>query len=284
MSQSVLVLGAKGTLGQELVNTFTTAGYTVTAWDRENLDITAPEAKAAILSLSPNVILNATGYNAVDKAESDPAAKELAFALNTHAPEMLAEAAKELGAVFVNYSTDFVFKGDRKEGYLEIDEPNPVSAYGQSKAEGEKRVQAVGGKYYIIRLSRLFGKPGISEMSKKSFVDIMKDKQNLETADLVNEESGSPTYAPDLAQFTLSLIKDLPAFGIYHGANSGQCNWYEWALEIFRLLNSSVKVNPISGVAMNRPAERPQFSALVNTKRPAQRSWQEALQEYLLSQ
>lgn len=281
MSQTILILGAKGTLGQELARVFSAAGYLVTAWDREDVDITTSAAKEKIITLNPRIIINATGYNAVDKAESEPEAKNLAFLLNATAPKMLAETAKEIDAVFVNYSTDFVFKGDRPEGYLETDTPNPISVYGQSKAEGEKLVSAVGGKYYIIRLSRLFGKPGASELSKKSFVDIMKDKQSLETVDVVNEESGSPTYAPDLAHFTLSLIQDLPSFGIYHGANSGQCNWYEWALEIFKLLKAPIQVNSISGMAMSRPAKRPQYSALVNTKRPPQRSWSEALREYL---
>ncbi len=277
--QKILILGAKGTLGQELVKTFSKENE-VLAWDREELDLLSPDAKVKVLAVEPKIIINATGYNAVDKAESDPLEKDLCYKINAEVPQMLAECAKELGATFVNYSTDYVFSGE-KGGYREDEQPDPNTEYGKSKLAGENNLQAVGGQYYIIRPSRIFGKPGNSAMSKKSFVDIMVEKKNDIEIKVVNDEYGSPTYAPDLAQFTKKLIEEKLPFGIYHGTNSGMCSWYEWAKEIFNILCVNPKLTPISGQEFIRPAKRPVNSSLVNTKFSLQRSWQSALKEYL---
>ncbi len=279
--QKILILGYKGTLGQALMVEFNSVDYEVIGWDREDIDITSPDLEDKILVLAPQVIINSTGYNAVDKAESDPKEKETCFAINSEAPKRLVEIAKKMDAIFVNYSTDFVFKGDKEEGYVEDDVPNPISVYGESKYLGEKNVQAVDGRYYIIRPSRIFGKSGISDQSKKSFVDMIVGKQDDAEIKVVNEEKGSPTYAPDLAKFTRMLIKEQKPFGIYHGTNSGACTWYEWAEEIFKILNKNPKLIPVSDSEFIRPAQRPMFSALLNTKTLPQRSWQEALREYL---
>jgi dTDP-4-dehydrorhamnose reductase len=278
--KKVIILGAKGTLGQYLVEEFK-KDYEVLAWDREDFDITGDGFKEKIISVIPDIIINATGYNAVDKAETDEKEKALAYLINGQAPKTIAEAAKEINGIFVNFSTDFVFKGDKQEGYKEDDATNPVSEYGKSKLEGEKNVQAVGGKYYIIRPSRIFGRAGTGASSKKSFVDIMLGKINDEEIRLVNEEKGSPTYAPDLARFVRALIESGKPYGIYHGTNSGACNWYEWAQEIFAQVGRSPKLIPVKSSEFFHPAPRPMFSELINTKMPEQRSWQEALREYL---
>lgn len=277
----ILILGAKGTLGQALIQEFNDFNYQVTAWDREEADLTDASTKEKILNLKPEIIINATGYNAVDKCEVDNQEKELAFKINAEVPEMLAQTAKELNAIFVNYSSDNVFFGDKESGYREDDLPNPINVYGKSKFEGEKLVQAVGGKYYIIRPSRIFGIPGISAMSKKTFIDIMIDKKNETEIKLVHEEKSSPTYAPDLAKFTRELVESNKPFGIYHGANQGACTWYEWAAEIFKIVGFSPKLTPVPRSGFPRPSKCPMFSELLNTKTPLQRSWQDALREYL---
>ncbi|KKQ40531.1 MAG: dTDP-4-dehydrorhamnose reductase [Candidatus Magasanikbacteria bacterium GW2011_GWA2_37_8] len=279
--KSILILGAKGTLGQALLQEFSHSDYQVTAWDREEADLTDVSTKEKILNLQPEIIVNATGYNVVDKCEVDSVEKEMAFKINATVPEMLAQIAKDLNAIFVNYSSDYVFKGDKESGYTENDLPDPASIYGESKFEGEKLVQAVGGKYYIIRPSRMFGTAGISIMSKKNFVDIMVGKKDETEIKVVNEERSSPTYAPDLAKFTRVLIEENKPFGIYHGANSGACTWYEWAEEIFKIIGANPKLAAVSGDEFPRPAKRPQFSELLNTKMPPQRSWQDALRAYL---
>lgn len=274
----ILVLGAKGMLGQELVKIF--SDQEIASWEREELDITDKERVfEKIKNLKPDVILNTAAYNAVDKAEEE---KNAAFAVNAEAVKYLAEAAKEIGSIFVHYGTDYVFDGTKKQGYAEDEAPNPQSVYARSKAKGEEYSREIGGKFYLIRLSRLFGKAGTGGGAKKSFVDLIlnlaKEKKEME---VVNEELSSPTYAPDLAKLTREIIGNKMPYGIYHGANGGSCTWYELANAALKLKNVSCKLIPVSAGRFPRSAVRPEYSILLNTKLPPARSWQEALEEYL---
>lgn len=271
-----LILGAKGMLGQELVKAF--ADTDVFAWDREECDVLSSACEEKIRALAPDIILNAVAYNDVDRAEGE--GKELAFRLNAEAPGNLARIAREIGATFVHYGTDFVFDG-AKGSYAEEDEPNPLSVYGSSKLKGEQAVLGSGARAYVIRLARLFGKPAISEGGKKSFVDLMLDlATKKDHLDLVDDEIASPTYAPDLARATRAIIENYPP-GLYHAANSGKCSWYELAKTTFQLKGWAIDITPVSGPAFPRPAKRPCDASLVSGKLPAQRSWQEALEAYL---
>jgi dTDP-4-dehydrorhamnose reductase len=142
-------------------------------------------------------------------------------------------------------------------------------------------IEKVGGKYYIIRLSRLFGIKGTSEMSKRTFVDIMMAEIDKEELEVGNTEVSSLTYAPDLAHLTRMIIEDGREPGIYHGSNEDQCTWYEWAKEIFHILGKGPKVIPAAHTLTPKTLKHPQYSGLINTKLPKQRSWQEALREFL---
>lgn len=276
----ILIIGAKGMLGQELAGVF--QNKALTSWDLGDIDITSEDgAREKITALRPDVIINAAAYNAVDRAEEE---KERANLLNGYAPGYLAKIASEIGAIFFHYSTDYVFGGDKKEGYLENDAPNPVNVYGISKFLGEREALANSKKCYIVRLSRLFGKIGDGQRAKKSFVDAMldlaKEKNEIKA---INEEASSPTYAPDLAARTRYILEyDLP-YGIYHAANSGFCTWHEFAKEIFKLKNIGLNLIKSKAEDFPRKAARPKFSVLLNTKLPAMRDWREALKEYLES-
>jgi len=265
-------------LGTELVKVF--FDKNVTAWDMEDLDITSKEhVKEKVRTLSPDVIINAAAYNAVDKAEEE---KEKANILNGYAPGYLAEIANDINATIVHYSTDYVFEGEKKEGYTEDDVPNPISAYGSSKFLGEKEVQEKNKKHYIIRLSRLFGKTGSGTAVKKSFADIMLDLAKGEKEiKVIDEEVSSPTYAPDLAKRTKMILETAQPFGIYHAANSGSCTWYEFAKEVFNIMGIEKEIVKISGDGLKRLAQRPQYSVLLNTKLPEARHWTLALRDYL---
>lgn len=267
-------------LGQELVKIFSKNDFDVVAWDKAELDLSTNNFSENIVALKPAIIINASGYNKVDMAETDDAEKKLAFVVNAEAPKILAETAKSIGAIFVNYSTDFVFDGVKAGGYTETDTPNPLSVYGETKYLGEKNVESVGGEYYIIRPARIFGRQGSGD-GKKSFVQIMLEKSDLPEVKVVSDERGSITYAPDLAQFTFDLISHKAKPGIYHGANSGSCSWFEWAEEIFRLIGKSPKLIPISSSEFNNPAKRPVDSTLVNTKTALQKPWGDALREFI---
>ncbi len=282
--KKLLILGAKGTLGQALITEFQPI-YEVVPWDREDIDVTETDkTREKITELKPDVIINATAINAVDKIEEDVAMFELAKNINGDAVGELAQIAKELGSIFVHYSTDYVFDGEAGRAYIETDTPNPISKYAETKLLGETLTQQNGEKFYIIRLSRLFGKAGTSEMSKKSFVDTMLTLATQKGyLDVVNDQSGSPTYAPDLANFTRRLIEENKSYGIYHGANDGGCTWYDWAKKVFELKNITIDVAPVSYTQFPRPAKAPKYSVLENTKMPKQRSWEDALKEYLNS-
>lgn len=272
-------------LGQELVGEFSSHKYEVVDWDKEELDITDYIVTAAKISdLHPDIVINAVAHNAVDKIEEDESVFELAKKINGEAVGNLAGICKELNSILVHYSSDYVFKGDKREGYKEDDQVDPVNKYGQTKVIAEKQILDIGGKFYIIRLSKLFGKPAASAGAKKSFVDTMiwlATEGGKNHLDIVDEENGCITYAPDLAKFTRVIIEGSRSFGIYHGSNSGVCSWYEWAKEIFKIKKINIDITPVSGDKFPRPAKRPMYSELLNTKLPLQRNWREALNEYL---
>jgi len=281
--KKVIIIGAKGMLGQDLVKVFQESGrYEMVAWDMDNLDITKrDEAFAKLKEIGPDIVINSAAYNAVDKAE-EPEGFELAMAVNALGPKNLAEYCKENNIVFVTYSSDYVFRGDKKEGYRENDIPNPVSKYGQTKYEGEKNVQIVGGNYYLIRTAKLFGKEGAGQNVKKSFADTMIElSEKMPELKVVDEEWSCFTYTPDLAEATLILIEENKPFGIYHITNSEPCTWYGYAKTLFEILGKKVKISPVSASTFPRPAKRPDFSVLLNTKLPPLRSYREALREFL---
>jgi dTDP-4-dehydrorhamnose reductase len=280
----ILVTGASGMLGQDIVNTFADAGHEVVATDRADLDITNPEAvEATIAKIIPDAIINTAAFNFVDKIE-DPAVFPLAYAINTEGPGNLARAASKHNIPFVHYSTDYVFAGDKPDGYVETDKPNPISKYGKTKAAGEKLVQAAGGKWYILRLSKIFGNPGASADSKESFVQMMlrlaKEKPVLK---VVDEEVGANSYTKDIAQTTLEILTKNGPSGIYHVVNEGGgVTWYEFAREIFEIVGVTTPCEPVSSNEFpQRPAARPKFARLLNTKLPKLRDRKDALREFL---
>jgi dTDP-4-dehydrorhamnose reductase len=303
----VLIIGAKGMLGQELVKVFKKdKSYEVFGWDRDEVDITKEkELGTKIKKLKPKIIINAAAYNAVDKAE-EKKEFEIAKKINGKAPGYLAKIAKDIKATFVHYSSDYVFNGEPQIelepagctgscagcglhqgfapqiGFNEDARTEPISNYGRSKLLGEKEVRKVRGKDYIIRLSKLFGKPAKTEGAKKSFFEIMLElgKKSKEVRG-VDGEVSCFTYAPDLAKKTKEIVESKKPFGIYHVVNSDPCTWYEAVLELYKQAKIKTKVIPVSGDEFPRPAKRPEYSVLLNTKLNPVRSYKDALKEYL---
>jgi len=284
MSQ-VIILGSKGMLGQELVLGFKKFGYDTLGLDQEDIDITdSKDMESKLVPHKPRIIINAAAYNNVDKIEESPETYSLARNVNAKAVGNLASLCRKINTIFIHYSSDYVFKGDNQSGYSEGSVIDPINKYGETKAEGEKLLMENGDKYYLIRLSRLFGKPATGTDAKKSFVDniIALAKEGKKTSlDLVDEEYSCPTYAPDLADFTRELLESSRPYGIYHGANSGACTWYEFGKKALELKKIKIDLNPVSGDKFARPAKRPAFSELLNTRLLAQRRWESALEEYL---
>ena len=303
----ILILGANGMLGQELTKLFKKDnGYKVLAWDQADLDITKETAVyRKIKVVMPQIIINAAAYNAVDKCEENKKELTLAKKINGLAPGYLAKTAKKIGAILIHYSTDYIFDGNpdipeptgcthscsscglHKDfvpqiGFVEDANPNPISNYGQSKLIGEKELAKNIKKYYLIRTSKLFGKPAQVDGAKKSFFDLMLElgEKNKEIR-AVDEEISCFTYAPDLAKKTKEIIESKKPFGIYHIVNSGPCTWYEATLELYRQAKIKATVTPVASTEFPRPAKRPAYSVLLNTKLNPLRDWKEALREYL---
>ena len=314
--QKVIILGSKGMLGQELVNVFTEdkKNYEVIAWDRDDIDVrNSEELKSKIISVMPDIVFNAVAYNAVDACEEDDEEYEKAKLLNGVLPKELAMLSKNLGFTLVHYSTDYVFDGKRpiyKGGaknprccgqgcedcmymgpeeklpffaYHENDECHPVSRYGRTKLMGEENVEKNAKDYYIIRLSKLFGKPASSALGKKSFFDIMlelgKTKKEVQ---VIDGETSKFTYAPDLAKTSKEIFEKNMDSGIYHVANEGAVTWYKGVVELYKIANLDTKIIPVSPDTFARSAQRPDSSVLKVTKIKPLRHYSQALKEYIV--
>jgi dTDP-4-dehydrorhamnose reductase len=283
MIKRVLIIGSHGMLGQDLVKVFEEdMNWEVFAYDKEDIDITSEKSlREKIDKIEPRVVINAIGYNAVDKCETDEIEFELAKKINGYGPGILAKICKEKDIPLVHYVSDYIFDGERGE-YTEEDRPIPISNYGRSKLLGEEEIKKNTDKYYLIRTSKLFGKPGKSKMSKRSFFDTMielsKDNSLLK---IVDEERSCFTYTPDLALETKNMIEEKIPFGVYHVINEGACTWYEAVCELFRLTRIETEVIPVPASEFPRPAKRPKSSVLLNTKLKPLRNYKEALKEYL---
>ncbi|MDD4900597.1 MAG: dTDP-4-dehydrorhamnose reductase [Patescibacteria group bacterium] len=281
----VLILGAQGGLGQQLVKVFT-VDHEVIAWDKGEVDITDRELILKKVSdVKPELVINAAAYNAVDRCEESEEEYDLAKKINIDGPKFLAEACLPIGALLVHYSSNYVFAGDKAAGYFENDEPKPVNRYGKTKLHGEKRILELSGrglKWYIIRTSKLFGPAGASAMAKPDFFSLMLGQAaEKKIIKVVDSEASCFTYTPDLAKATKELIQAGKNYGIYHLVNSGACTWYESALELFKVANLNVKVISIAADQLIRPAKRPKYAVLLNTKLPQLRDYRQALGEYL---
>lgn len=276
--QNILILGAKGMLGQRLAKELEGP----VTWDREEVDVLDfPALRDKILSLParPSAIINCIAYNDVDGAETSP---EAAFALNAEFVGKLAEFCKQVGMPLAHFSTNYVFDGEKGE-YTEEDQPNPLSIYGKSKYEGERLALANTDKLYLIRTSVIFGPKGESAVSKRSFVELMLDMAaKTDTIKAIDDEINSVTLVTDLARAVKFLVTEKKPYGIYHVANVGAASWYDLAKEIFFVLKKKINIIPVPSSEFPRMARRPKKSVLINTKLYALQPWPEAVKEFLV--
>ena len=231
----ILVPGKTGQVGWELQSALAPLG-TVIALDRKQMDLSNPDSvRRAIRDAKPEIIVNAAGYTTVDKAEAEP---ELAMKVNGDAPGIMAEEAKRLNAIFIHYSTDYVYDGKLDRPYTEEDATNPVNRYGMTKLAGERAIEAVGGKYLILRASWVYANRGSNFVL--TILRLAREKPKLT---VVSDRTGSPTWARALAEATASLLrrKELIAghSGIYHLSAAGHPSRYEFASDIVRLMRDA---------------------------------------------
>jgi dTDP-4-dehydrorhamnose reductase len=288
----VLILGATGQLGWELKQSFADVPQ-IRALDRSAADLAAPAQLAQIVrDVQPDVILNAAAYTAVDRAESEP---ELARAVNATAPRVLAEEAARANALLVHYSTDYVFDGTKNGPWVETDPVGPLNVYGASKLEGERAIAEVGGKFLIFRTSWVYGPRGSNFLL--TMLRLGRDRELLK---VVDDQTGAPTTAPELARATREVVDQVlgggcgqpgGCSGVYHMSCSGTVTWCGFAQMIFAqgaalLGGKKPKVQPIPTSDYPTPAKRPHNSVLSNGKLFEKfgvrlSSWEAALDEVL---
>ncbi|WP_244863581.1 dTDP-4-dehydrorhamnose reductase [Paenibacillus cisolokensis] len=274
----ILVSGAGGQLGRELVGIKVPPSVKVTGMSRKEWDVTDLNRCREVTSmLRPDVIIHCAAYTAVDRAESDP---DDAYRINAEGTRNVAVAAREAGAKLVYISTDYVFDGQSNVPYKEDDEPNPQTVYGKSKWAGEQFVQSLHDRYFIVRTSWVYGRYGSNFV--KTMLKLGREKKRLT---VVHDQIGSPTYTLDLARFLLELSQT-DFYGVYHATNRGACSWYQFAKAIFEESGMEVEVEPCTTAEFPRPAPRPPYSVLDHAQIRMQgfgdmRPWREALRHFL---
>ena len=268
--ERILLLGATGQVGMALKRTLPALG-TLEACDRSKIDLgSASMIRSAVREFKPTLIINAAAYTTVDRAESEA---ELAMAINGVAPGVLAEEAKNLGALLVHYSTDYVFDGTKPEAYLEDDPARPLSVYGQTKLAGERAIRNARGSYLIFRTSWVYGNEGTNFM--KTMLRLAKERDHLR---VVADQIGAPTTSQAIATATAECLARFRArpdqetlTGVYHMTCAGQTSWHGFALAIFDEFSAHgdfkrPKVEAISTQEYPTAAKRPLNSILCNAK------------------
>jgi dTDP-4-dehydrorhamnose reductase len=271
----IALTGSDGMLGSDVSNVF--KDVELTTFTLNDFDITDLDKTVSIIrNAKPDYLLHTAAYTDVDGSELDP---EKAYLINGKGARNVTIACEEIRCPVIYISTDYVFDGDRKEPYDEWDTTNPVNRYGLSKLLGERFVMSLTNRFYIVRTSWLYGRNG------KNFVGtILRLLSEKEEIEVVDDQTGSPTYTYDLAVKLRELIGR--GYGIYHITNTSQCSWHGFAVEIAKLKGINKKVKPITSDKFKRPARRPSFSVLDNTMLRLEgikelRHWKEALKEYL---
>lgn len=292
--KKIIIFGSEGNLGGQLMRILGNE-YRLVCLDKKDLDIRNKEEVFNIVeNHNPDIIINTVAYNAVDKCEENEEEYAKAKLLSADATGFSAQAALNIGALHIHYSSDYVFgaydgedlkKIKKQGGFKEDDEPRPNCNYARAKLMGEKEVLKYaqeGLKYYIIRTSKLFGPKGVSELAKASFFETMlKFSEEKNKLDVVDGEESCFTYTFDLAKETLKLIEEKKDFGIYHIVNRNSYTWFDALKLFFNLKKIKTELNPVSSDFFPRLAKRPEYSALKNTKLKPMRKLKEALKEYI---
>ncbi len=286
----LLLLGNTGQLGSDLQEFLPRLG-TLRGLDYPEIDMADVDSiRTVVRDAAPDVIINATAYTAVDRAEREP---ELALRINGQGPGFLAEEARRCNALLIHYSTDYVFNGKKDKPYLENDLTSPLGIYGQSKLEGEKAVQQVHANYLIFRTSWVYSLRNDSGFVKK----VLQWSRQHETLRIVDDQISSPTWSRMLAEMTVKVLEKGTNYiqerqGLYHLAGAGYTSRYEWAKIILALdpnreEQTAHQILPAKSIDFPTPAQRPAFSAMdcslfeetFEIEIPA---WEESLREAMI--
>lgn len=276
---NILVTGSTGQLGSDVVKELLKRGYSTLSPNRSEFNLCSEDSiRNYILNSNCEAIVHCAAYTQVDKAEDE---KDLCIKINATATKHIVKCAKILDIPMIYISTDYVFDGTKDGEYTENDETNPINIYGESKLAGEKYVQEILDKYYIVRTSWVFNING------KNFIETMLrlSKANNQLS-IVNDQIGSPTYTKDLSRLLVDML-ETSKYGLYHATNEGYCSWYEFADTIFKLANINIDIKAINSNEYASRAKRPMNSKLSKDKlieygfKPLPH-WEDALKDYLI--
>lgn len=276
---NILVTGSTGQLGSDVVKELLKRGYSTLSPNRSEFNLCSEDSiRNYILNSNCEAIVHCAAYTQVDKAEDE---KDLCIKINATATKHIVKCAKILDIPMIYISTDYVFDGTKDGKYTENDETNPINIYGESKLAGEKYVQEILDKYYIVRTSWVFNING------KNFIETMLrlSKANNQLS-IVNDQIGSPTYTKDLSRLLVDML-ETSKYGLYHATNEGYCSWYEFANTIFKLANINIDIKAINSNEYASRAKRPLNSKLSKDKlieygfKPLPH-WEDALKDYLI--
>jgi len=280
----VAVVGANGQLGSDVVEVFRERGSEVFPLTHADLELANPDSVSTCLkSLAPAVVVNTAAMHHVEQCEQQP---EKAFAVNAIGVRNLAVVTKELGAVLIHVSTDYVFDGAKGQPYVEEDAPVPLNVYGNSKLSGEQFVRTLNDKHFVLRTSAIYGKQPCRAKGGKNFVELMlKLGRERGMVRVVDSEVVSPTPTAQIAAQIYEL-SGCDAYGLYHGTAEGSCSWYGFAREIFKAANLQVDVQIAGPNEFPAKVPRPKYSVLENRglKRLGLNrftDWRDGLQQYL---
>jgi len=280
----VAVIGANGQLGSDLVAAFSENGDAVSPLTHTDIEISElPSVSRVLEGIRPQVIVNTAAMHHVENCEREP---EKAFAVNALGPRNLALVARDLDAVLLHVSTDYVFDGSKGSPYLEEDSPRPLNAYGITKLAGEHFVRATTAKHFVIRTSGLYGKSPCRAKGGLNFIELMLKLANERgEVRVVDNEVVSPTSTPELAQQMVRLSHS-DCYGLYHATAEGSCSWYEFAREIFAITDTPVRLKVAAPDEFPAKVARPKYSVLENRGLKTRglnafKPWQDGLHKYL---
>jgi dTDP-4-dehydrorhamnose reductase len=282
----VAVIGASGQLGIDVVDAFAQNGDEVCPLSHAGIELSSADSVLdRMKELNPEVIVNTAAMHHVENCEREP---QKAFAVNALGARNLSVAAREIGAILMHVSTDYVFDGGKGKPYEETDAPRPLNVYGNSKLSGEHFVRSLADRHFVLRTSAIYGKNPCRAKGGLNFVDLMlklaKERDELR---VVDSEVVTPTPTVEIAQQIVALSRS-DKYGLYHATAEGSCSWYEFASEIFAVANLKVKLKVAGPNEFPAKVARPKYSVLENHALKCQGlnifgDWQEGLRRYLLT-
>lgn len=276
----IVILGANGQLGSDLVNLLQRKSMSYTAVTENDFNALNDDVSEKILSATH--VINCIALTNVDYCESN---SEIAFKLNTNFSYKLAKICKNKGIILLHISTDYVFDGHKIGGYTETDIPNPLNIYGLSKLAGDLAIKNYTSKYFIFRVSSLFGKAGASGKGGNFITAMQNLALKQDSVSVISDQISCPTSTLSVARVIISFVEDnISDYGLYNCVSSNSCSWYEFAYEIFRLSALDLnKLHKADFISYNFVAKRPKISVL-STKKIGQYykmpTWQDSLNEY----